>query len=150
MVWHGSKFRGEFVWNRQASSLTSHNPNDGTYSYLSTLNLDTYLFGLSYEFRNSEKKLRPFAGVGFGFSHFGVPAINGQPLLPLANGGAVDFNGGVKYFFSRHFGILAELGFAPLTTTENGMIVCTEGFCTKDTNQTYQTHVNVGLIIKLR
>jgi len=32
--------QGEFMWNRQPTSLSAHNSNDGMYSFLSNMNLD--------------------------------------------------------------------------------------------------------------
>ena len=60
-IWRN--LQGEFIWNRQPTSLTTHNPVDGTYTFLSKMKLDSYLFGVTYQFRESEKKVRPFAGM---------------------------------------------------------------------------------------
>jgi opacity protein-like surface antigen len=152
-VWRN--MRGEFMWNRQPTSLTAHNPNDFTYTFLSKMKLDTYLFGIGYEFRNSEKKFRPFIGLGFGFSHFGTPpSSSGPALLPFKNRPAYSLSGGVKYFFTRNIGIRTELRWAETDTTD-GAVYCFPDYsmyagCQKIANQAKQGQANVGLIFRFK
>src|SRR5579864_4597440 len=73
-----SNFQGEFMWNRQPTSLTVHNPNDNTFSFLSNLNLDLYEADILYQFKDSESKFRPYIVGGLGLAHFGLPQANGQ------------------------------------------------------------------------
>jgi outer membrane protein W len=119
-IWRN--LQGEFIWNRQPTSLTTHNPNDGTYTFLSKMNMDSYLFGASYNFREADKKVQPFVGIDFGFTHFGTPLVNGQPPLNFVNRYAFNASGGVKYFFTRNFGIRTEVrwsGLVPIFETSS-------------------------------
>lgn len=150
-VWRN--LQGEFIWNRQPTSLTTHNPNDGTYTYLSKMRLDSYLFGITYQFRESEKKVQPFAGLLFGFSHYGVPPINGQPVLNFTNRHAFNMAGGVKYFFSRNFGMRMEARWAPSDSTYKETDICYSygyGAPCKQYNSIHQWQANVGLIFRLK
>ena len=147
--------QGEFMWNRQPTSLTAHSPNDGTYTYLSKMNFDMYQFGVVYQFRRSEKKLRPFAGLEFGFSHYGVPPINGQPVLGFTNRFAMNMTAGAKYFFSKNFGIRTEFRWSPSNTTNRPVEYCTGPFITgcyptTDPNSALQAQANVGLIFRFK
>lgn len=152
-VWRN--VRGEFMWNRQPTSLTAHNPNDFTYTFLSKMNLDTYLFGIGYEFRNSKTKFRPFIGLGFGFSHFGIPPSSGPALLPFKNRPAYSLSGGVKYFFTRNFGIRTEVRWVETDTTEGGVFCFPpDSFyfsgCSRVINQAKQGQANMGLIFRFK
>ena len=114
-------WQAEFMWSRQPTSLSVHNPSDGTYSNLSPVNLDTYLFGLTYQFRQPETKLRPYVVLGVGFPHYGVPGINGKH--PPAG----SFGGGVKYYFTRNFGLRLEARFVSVDTTFKETDLCSYG-----------------------
>jgi len=91
-------FEGEFMWNRQPTSLSSHNPTDGSYTFVSNMNFDMYQFDVLYSFLSPERKLRPFVVAGLGFSHYGVQPVNGQSVLGFSNRFAYNLGGGVKYF----------------------------------------------------
>jgi len=78
-------FQGEFMWNRQPTSLSSHNPNDNTYSFVSNMNFDMYQFDVLYQFLSPGRKLRPFVVGGLGFFPYGVQPINGQSVLNFSN-----------------------------------------------------------------
>ena len=150
-VWRN--LQGEFIWNRQPTSLTTHNPTDGTYTFLSKMRLDSYLFGVTYQFRESERKVRPFAGVLFGFSHYGVPPINGQPVLNFTNRYAFNMAGGVKYFLNRNFGIRMEARWAPSDSTYKETDICYSygyGAPCKQYNSARQWQANIGLIFRLK
>jgi hypothetical protein len=150
-IWRN--LQGEFIWNRQPTSLTTHNPNDGTYTFLSKMRLDSYLFGVAYQFRESEKKVQPFAGLLFGFSHYGVPPVNGQPALNFTNRYAFNMAGGVKYFFTRNFGMRMEARWAPSETTFKETDICYSFGISAPCNQynrARQWQANVGLIFRLK
>jgi hypothetical protein len=150
-VWRN--LQGEFIWNRQPTSLTTHNPNDGTNTFLSKIRLDSYLFGVTYQFRESERKVRPFAGLLFGFSHYGVPPINGQPVLNFTNRYAFNMAGGVKYFFNRNFGIRMETRWSPSDSTYKETDICDSmGILTpcKRYNSIHQWQANIGLIFRIK
>jgi len=150
-IWRN--LQGEFIWSRQPTSLTSHNPNDGTYTFLSKMNLDSYLFGATYQFRRSERKVRPFAGLLFGFSHYGVPPINGQPVLNFTNRQAFNIPAGVKYFFTRNIGMRMEARWAPSYSTLKGTYVCVgygSSVPCKQYNSISQWQANLGLTFRFK
>jgi hypothetical protein len=144
-------FQGEFTWSRQPTSLTVHNPNNGTYTFLSKMNLDMYQIGLAYQFRKPEAKVRPFIVLGLGFSHYGIPAINGRQ--PFAG----SLGGGVKYYFTRNFGIRMEGRWLTTDTTYKGMQTCTvityfayNSYTCPANYSTHQEQVNMGLIFRFK
>jgi opacity protein-like surface antigen len=147
-------FQGEFMWNRQPTSLSAHNPNDGTYSFVSNMNLDMYQFDVLYQFKSAESKLRgfsPFVVGGLGFSHFGVQPVNGQQVLGFSNRFSYNLGGGVKYFFTRHFGLRAEARWSPSHTTQGQSVFCDPVFgCSPTTvaNKAEQGQANIGLIYR--
>ncbi len=150
-IWRN--LQGEFIWNRQPTSLTIHNPIDGTYTFLSKMKLDSYLFGVTYQLREPDKKVQPFAGLLFGFSHYGVPPINGQPVLNFTNRHAFNIAAGVKYFFNRNFGMRMEARWAPSDSTLKETDLCTSYGTTvpcKQYNIIHQWQANIGLIFRLK
>lgn len=144
-------FQGEFMWNRQATSLSSHNPNDNTYAFVSNMNFDMYQADVLYEFLSPDSKLRPFAVAGLGFSHYGVQPVNGQSVLGFSNRFAYNLGGGVKYFFSRHWGLRAEVRWSPSHTTQGQSVYCDPFFgCAPTTvaNKAEQGQANIGVIYR--
>lgn len=144
-------FQGEFMWNRQPTSLAAHNPVDGTYSFLSDMNLDMYQFDVLYQIPHSFRKFRPFVVAGLGFSHFGVQPVNGQDVLGFSNRFSYNLGGGVKYFFNRHWGIRAEARWSPSHTTQGQTIYCDPFFgCAPAAvaNKAEQGQANIGLIFR--
>lgn len=66
---------------------------------------------------------RNFAGLGF--SHYGTTtSVNGQSPLGFSNRFAYNLGGGVKYYFSGHWGIRAELRWSPSHTTSGVAEYC--------------------------
>jgi opacity protein-like surface antigen len=146
-------FQGEFMWNRQPTSLSSHNPNDNTYAFLSNMNLDMYQFDVLYQFLSPDSKLRPFVVGGLGFSHFGVQSVGGQSILPFSNRFAYNIGGGVKYFLSDHWGLRAEIRWSPSHTTQGLATYCDPYFgCgpTTVSNKAEQGQANIGVIYRFR
>jgi opacity protein-like surface antigen len=149
-------FQGEFMWNRQPTSLSSHNPTDGTYSFVSNMNLDMYQFDVLYQFNSLESKLkgiRPFVVAGLGFSHFGVGSVNGQSALGFSNRFSYNLGGGVKYFFNRHWGVRAEARWSPSHTTQGVTEFCDPFFgCAPATvaNKAEQGQANIGIIFRFK
>ena len=144
-------FEGEFMWNRQPTSLSSHNPNDNSYAFVSNMNLDMYQFDVLYQFLRPESKLRPFAVAGLGFSHFGVQPVNGESVLGFSNRFSYNLGGGVKYFFTRHWGLRAEVRWSPSHTTQGQSIYCDPFFgCAPTTvaNKAEQGQANIGVIYR--
>jgi opacity protein-like surface antigen len=144
-------FQGEFMWNRQPTSLSSHNPNDNTYTFVSDMNLDMYQFGVLYQFLPPESKLKPFAVAGLGISHFGVQPVNGESVLGFSNCFAYNLAGGIKYFFNRHWGLRAEVRWSPSHTTQGESTYCDPFFgCAPTTvaNKAEQGQANIGVIYR--
>jgi opacity protein-like surface antigen len=144
-------FQGEFMWNRQPTSLSSHNPNDNTYSFVSNMNFDMYQFDVGYQFLAPGRKLRPFVVGGLGFSHYGVQPINGQSVLNFSNRFAYNLGGGVKYFFTPHWGVRAEARWSPTHTTSGQSVYCDPFFgCAPTTvaNKAEQRQANIGIIFR--
>jgi len=144
-------FEGEFMWNRQPTSLTSHNPNDNTFAPVANMNLDMYQFDVLYHFLSPERKIRPFAVAGLGFSHFGVPSVSGQSVLGFSNRFSFNLGGGAKYFFSPHWGVRAEVRWSPSHTTTVSSVYCDPFYgCVPTTvaNKAEQGQANIGVIYR--
>ena len=143
----------EFMWNRQPTSLSSHNPNDNTYKFLSNMNLDMYQVDFLYQFNASDAKFRPFIVGGLGMSHFGVPPVQGQSVLGFSNRFAFNLGGGVKYFFNPHWGIRLEARWSPTNTTYGQGTYCDyygNCFPSQITNKAEQGQANIGLIFRFK
>lgn len=144
-------FQGEFMWNRQPTSLTAHSPIDGTYSFLSNMNLDMYQFDVLYQIPHSLWKFKPFVVGGLGFSHFGVPPVNGQEVLGFGNRFSYNLGGGLKYFFNQHWGMRVEARWSPSHTTQGETVYCDPFFgCAPAAiaNKAEQGQANIGLIFR--
>lgn len=144
-------FEGEFMWNRQPTSLSSHNPNDNTFAPVANMNLDMYQFDVLYQFHLPKTKIEPFAVAGLGFSHFGVPPVNGQSVLGFSNRFSFNLGGGAKYFFNRHWGLRAEVRWSPSHTTTGQGEYCDPFYgCGPTTvaNKAEQGQANIGVIYR--
>ncbi len=144
-------FQGEFMWNRQPTSLSSHNPTDNTFSRVTNMNFDMYQFSVLYNFLSPEKRLRPYAVAGLGFSHYGTAPVDGQSVLGFSNRFAFNFGGGVKYFFNSHWGTRLEARWSPSHTTSGMTEYCDPFYgCYPATvaNKAEQGQVNIGLIYR--
>jgi opacity protein-like surface antigen len=144
-------FQGEFMWNRQPTSLTSHNPNNDTLSPVGSMNFDMYQFSVLYHFLSPERKLRPFVVAGLGFSHYGAGQVNGQPVLGFSNRFAYNLGGGAKYYFSPHWGVRLEARWSPTHTTSGLTTYCDPFYgCYPATaaNKAEQGQVNIGVIYR--
>ncbi|MHB8755632.1 MAG: outer membrane beta-barrel protein, partial [Candidatus Acidiferrales bacterium] len=119
-------FQAEFTWERQPTALSAHDVSTQppTVTRLSNINLDTYQFGILYDFRDTEAKVRPFFGAGVGFTHFGQASVNGQEILPFGNKLAYNVGGGVKYYFSRYVGLRFDARWLRTRTTPGQGQVC--------------------------
>lgn len=147
-----TNFQAEFMWNRQPTSLSAHDPTTNTFSFVSNLNLDLYQFDILYQFKSSENKLRPYAVAGLGFAHWGgIAPVNGQSVLPYTNTFAYNIGGGVKYFFTEHIGVRAELRYSPSHTTQGIQTYCDPFFgCSQfqAANKANQGEANFGIIFR--
>jgi opacity protein-like surface antigen len=144
-------FEGEFMWNRQPTSLSSHNPTDNTFAPVSNMNLDMYQFDVLYQFHLPKTKIEPFAVAGLGFSHFGVEPVNGESVLSFSNRFSYNLGGGVKYFFNPHWGLRAEVRWSPSHTTTGEGEYCDPFYgCGPTTvaNKAEQGQANIGVIYR--
>jgi opacity protein-like surface antigen len=144
-------FQGEFMWNRQPTSLTSHDPITDTLTPVSNMNLDMYQFSVLYNFLSPERKLRPFVVAGLGFSHFGASPVDGQNPLGFSNRFSYNLGGGAKYFFATHWGLRAEVRWSPSHTTTGQATYCDPFFgCYPATvaNKAEQGQANIGVIYR--
>jgi len=145
-------FQAEFTWERQPTALSAHDVSTQppTVTRLSNINLDTYQFGILYDFRDTEAKVRPFFGAGVGFTHFGQASVNGQDILPFGNKLAYNVGGGVKYYFSRYVGLRFDARWLRTRTTPGQGQVCGfQGcFVVPITNHANQFPLNLGLIFR--
>lgn len=143
-------FQGEFMWNRQPTTLSAHDPITNTSSFFSNLNLDMYQFDILYQFKSSDSKFRPFVVGGLGFSHWGIsgtPGINSQNTLGFSKSFSYNIGGGVKYFFNDHWGVRGEVRWSPSHTTQ-GAGYCSYYGCVPTTNSAEQGQANIGVIFR--
>ena len=105
-------FQFEFMWNSNRTKFAEHDIIGNEYINAYNSDIDQLHFGILYMFRNSEKKLRPYAAAGLGFTHFDNSGMN-------ANDNAFSYGvgGGVKYYALKHLGFRADLRYVP--TYEN-------------------------------
>jgi opacity protein-like surface antigen len=146
-----SNFQGEFMWNRERTSLTGHDPATNSLLYLTSMNFDMYQWSVVYNFLSPDRKLRPFAVAGLGFSHYGAAPVDGESVLGFSNRFAYNVGGGVKYSFSPHWGVRAEVRFSPSHATSGVATYCDPFFgCYPATvaNKANQGQLNVGVIYR--
>jgi opacity protein-like surface antigen len=112
-------FQPEFMWNRNNTSYSAHDPFTG--SYLSAYHsvIDQYQFGALYMFRNSEVKLRPYVAASLGFTH----DENGDDT-PNRTEFSYSLGGGVKYFATRHVGLRADIRYLPTYGSSSNELYC--------------------------
>jgi outer membrane protein W len=105
-------FQFEFMWNANRTQTAEHDSISGQYTNAYNTDIDQFHFGALYMFRSPEKKLRPYAAAGLGFTHFENSGMN-------ANNTAFSYGvgGGVKYYMSKHIGFRGDARFVP--TYEN-------------------------------
>jgi opacity protein-like surface antigen len=135
---------GEFMWNRQSTELSSF--VNGEYQDVGSSKLDQYQFGLLYQFGAHESRFHPFIVGGLGFENF---RTNG--VMPFNNRFAFNLGGGVKYFFTRHVGLRAEVRYSPSQTTSYLATYCDPYYgCYQATSHNYlqQGQANLGVIIR--
>lgn len=105
-------FQAEFMWNSNRTQTAEHDSISGQYTNAYNTDIDQFHFGILYMFRSPEKKLRPYAAAGLGFTHFENSGAN-------ANQTAFSYGvgGGVKYYLTNHLGFRADARYVP--TYEN-------------------------------
>lgn len=109
----------EFLWNRNSTSFSARIAGTNQYFKSFDSDIDQYSFGLSYMFLNSERKFRPYAAGGIGFTHQSNSAgIANRTDLSYSLGG------GVKYFASKHVGFRGDLRWLPTRASKSPATFC--------------------------
>jgi hypothetical protein len=143
----GEHLGAEFMYNRVNQQLIRKDTDERLFN----LNTSNFEGNMLYNFGARESKFRPYALVGLGITHFNP---HSRDIVDLS--GVSKFNwdlaGGVKAYFSPHFGIRGELRFVDtyLSTNADG-IFCSNGFCAVDNAQNWlqQWDFTVGAIIRM-
>lgn len=135
-------FQTEFMWNRQPTTISRHDPSNNTFTTVGNTNMDMYHFGIVYEFRSPEAKIKPFAAAGLGWTHFG----NGDSIVGFSNRYSYNLGGGIKYFPARHFGFRLDIRYLatrtiPQQSVQNGFIITTSAHAK-------QGEANAGLVFR--
>ena len=138
-------FQVEGMWNRNISSFDEHNTATGIYTNAYNSNIDQVNFGLAWSFRNPEQKLRPYIAGGLGFTHDSNSGGN-----PSDTEFSYSIGGGVKYYFTRHFGFRGDLRYMPTYANSTPATYCDPfGNCFVANQRNYISRGNfvAGLII---
>jgi opacity protein-like surface antigen len=134
---------GEFMWNRQSTTLSAHDAQTNTNTTLTNnAHLDMYQTSLLYEIP-IHSQLVPFAVAGIGFTHF-----DSHGILSFDNRFSYNMGGGVKYLLTRQVAVRSELRWSPSRTTTASTVFCDPFlgcFTTPVSNHAEQWQANVGL-----
>lgn len=134
---------GEFMWNRQTTTLSAHDIVLGQTVPLTTrAHLDLYQIGLLYEFW-TPSKLRPFVAGGIGDTHF-----DSHGILSFENRFSYNLGGGVKYLFAPQVALRAEVRWSPSRTTASSTTFCDPSlgcFTTPVNHHAEQGQADIGL-----
>jgi opacity protein-like surface antigen len=134
---------GEFMWNRQTTTLSAHHPLTGDMLTLTNrAHLDLYQMSLLYEFP-TRSPFRPFVVGGIGVTNF-----NSYGILAFSNRFSYNLGGGVKYLFTRQLALRAELRWSPSRTTTSSTVFCDPSFgcfTTPIHDHAQQGQANIGL-----
>jgi opacity protein-like surface antigen len=134
---------GEFMWNRQSTTLSAHDAQTNTNTTLTNnAHLDMYQTSLLYEIP-IHSQLVPFAIAGIGFTHF-----DSHGILSFDNRFSYNMGGGVKYLLTRQVAVRSELRWSPSRTTTASTVFCDPFlgcFTTPISNHAEQWQANIGL-----
>jgi opacity protein-like surface antigen len=134
---------GEFMWNRQSTTLSAHNmPSNSMTTLTNHAHLDMYQGSLLYEIP-LRSRLVPFAVGGIGFTHF-----DSYGILSFSNRFSYNLGGGVKYLLARQVAVRSELRWSPSRTTTASTVFCDPSlgcFTTPISNHAEQWQANIGL-----
>jgi outer membrane protein W len=122
-------FQAEFMWDRNNTSYSARQISDGTYFKAFNSDVDQFQFGGAYTFRDSSRRLRPYAAFSVGFTHDSNGGGN-----PNRTEFGYSVGGGVKYYLSRHFGLRGDIRYMPTYGSSGYGTFCGPGFC-------YNAHV---------
>jgi len=139
-------FQPEFIWARNNTSYSAHDAITNQYFNAFHTDNDQFQFGAIYMFRSSEVRLRPYVGVGLGFTH--EENSNGNP-----NRTAFSWNigGGVKYYVTQHIGFRGDIRYLPTYGSTSLGQYCDPFFgCYQANVHNYLNRANLtaGVIIK--
>lgn len=134
---------GEFMWNRQTTTLAAHHvSSNNTMTLTNNAHLDLYHVSLLYEFW-SHSPIRPFVVGGIGVTHF-----DSFGILDFSNRFSYNVGGGVKYMLAPQVALRAEMRYSPSRTTSSSTTFCDPSFgcfTTPVTNHAQQGQANVGV-----
>jgi opacity protein-like surface antigen len=134
---------GEFMWNRQQTTLSAHDVlTNVTVPLTNRAHLDMWQGSLLYEF-STRSKLRPFVVAGIGFTHF-----DSYGILSFSNRFSYNLGGGVKYLLAPQVALRGELRWSPSRTTTSSAVFCDPFlgcFTTPINNHAEQGQANIGL-----
>lgn len=134
---------GEFMWNRQTTTLSAHDiPSNKIVTLTNNAHLDMYQASLLYEIW-ARSQLRPFVVGGIGFTHF-----DSHGILSFSNRFSYNLGGGVKYLFAPQVALRAELRWSPSQTTNSNTTFCDPFlgcFVTPISNHAEQGQANIGI-----
>jgi opacity protein-like surface antigen len=138
--------QAEFMWNNQPTVLGEHIPGSGS-SRIGEASLDMFQWSFLYQFLQPGSKLQPYAVAGVGFTSY-----NTNGIIDLGNEFGYNIGGGVKYFFTPHFGLRLEARYSPSRTTQGVGEYCDPyvGYCYPVTvnNYAHQGQANLGVIFR--
>jgi opacity protein-like surface antigen len=137
--------QAEFMWNNQPTVLGAHIPGSGS-SRIGEASLDMFQWSLLYQFLQPGSKFQPYAVAGVGFTSY-----NTNGIIDLGNEFAYNVGGGVKYFFTPHFGLRLEARYSPSRTTQGYGESCDQfGDCYTAlvNNYAHQGQANLGVIFR--
>jgi opacity protein-like surface antigen len=135
-------FQPEFIWAHNNTSYSAHDYLTNSYFSAWHTDNDQFQFGGIFLLRNSEVKLRPYFGMGLGFSHEGNN--NG-----VADRTAFSWNigGGVKYFVTQHIGFRGDIRYIP---TYGSSSVAIDPFYGPYTAHNYLNRANLAVGIDIK
>lgn len=134
---------GEFMWNRQTTTLSAHNVGtNNTVTLTDRAHLDLYHVSLLYEFWQ-HSPIKPFVVGGIGVTHF-----DSYGILNFSNRFSYNLGGGVKYLLAPQIAVRAEFRYSPSRTTSSTSVFCDPAigcFTTPISNHANQGQANIGL-----
>ena len=137
--------QAEFMWNNQPTVLGEHIPGSGS-SRIGEASLDMFQWSFLYQFLQPGSKLQPYAVAGVGFTSY-----NTNGIIDLGNEFGYNIGGGVKYFFTPHFGLRLEARYSPSRTTQGYGEYCDPFYgcyTALVNNYAHQGQANLGLIFR--
>ncbi len=134
---------GEFMWNRQTTTLTAHHTATGNETTLTNnAHLDMYQANLLYEFP-TRTRVMPFVVGGVGFTYF-----DSHGVLDFHYRGSYNLGAGVKYLLAPQVAVRSELRWSPSRTTSASSVFCDPFlgcFTTPISNHAEQWQANIGI-----